>query len=165
MELVHALGIDWRLLIAQIVNFLILMGALSFILYKPLIAVLEKRRTRIEESMVNAERIGAELKRTGAEQARILSEARIESQRIITEATERAETQRNAVLERAKAEVASIVAQSKIQLSADREQLVREVRAQAAELVALATEKVIGEKMTAAKDKALIERVMEQPRV
>ena len=48
MELFAKLGIDWRLLIAQLVNFVILFTALTFLLYKPLIAALDKRRAKVE---------------------------------------------------------------------------------------------------------------------
>jgi len=66
MELFAKLGIDWRLLIAQLVNFVILFTALTFLLYKPLIAALDKRRAKIAESLANAEKIGDELKRANA---------------------------------------------------------------------------------------------------
>jgi F-type H+-transporting ATPase subunit b len=161
MELFEKLGIDWRLLIAQIVNFLILMGALFFLLYKPLLSALEKRRVKIAESLENAERIGAELKRTNAETSRLVGEARAEAQRIITDALTQAEALRTATVEKAKTEVTTIVKESKQQIAADREQLIRDVRAAAADLIAAATEKVTGEKMNSAKDKALVEKVLE----
>ena len=72
MELFAKLGIDWRLLIAQLVNFVILFTALTFLLYKPLIAALDKRRAKIAESLANAEKIGDELKRANAESERLL---------------------------------------------------------------------------------------------
>jgi F-type H+-transporting ATPase subunit b len=161
MELFAKLGIDWRLLIAQIVNFLILMGALTLLLYKPLLAVLEKRRKTIAESLENAERIGAELNRTNTESARLLSEARAEAQRIITESGAQAEKLRVATVEKARIEVAAVIAQGKQQINADREALLREVRAAAADLIVAATEKVIGEKMDSATDKALVEKALE----
>jgi len=162
MELFAKLGIDWRLLIAQIINFLILMGALFFLLYKPLLAALEKRRSKIAESLENADRISDELKRTNTETSRLIGVARTESQRIVTEAGAQAEALRASIVEKTRAEVTAIVAQSKQQIAADREQLLREVRAAAAELIAAATEKVTGEKMNAAKDKAFVEKVLEK---
>jgi F-type H+-transporting ATPase subunit b len=162
MELLRTLGIDWRLLIAQIVNFLILMGVLYFVLFKPVTKALESRRTRIAESLENADKIGAELKRTGEEQARIVAEARREAQKIVNEAELRAEKTRDAVLEKARAEVSAIIKQSKTQIAADREELMHEVRVNAAELITAAAERVIGEKLTAAKDRAMIEGVLER---
>ena len=160
MELFAKLGIDWRLLIAQLVNFVILMTALTFLLFKPILAALDKRRNKIAESLANAEKIGEELKRANAESERIVSEARVEAQRIAAESMKQAEAARVVAVERTKAEVAGIVAAGKHQLAAERDQMTAEVRRAAAELVAMATEKVIKEKMTRAKDKELIEQAL-----
>ncbi len=160
MELFEKLGVDWRLLVAQIVNFLILMGALFFILYKPLIAVLEKRRARIDESLKNAERISSELKHTTDEQSRILSVARNEAQRIVNEARNQVEQAREATVAQAREEALKIIHQSRQQIAHDREQLIREVRAEVAGLITRATEKVIGEKLTAERDRALVSQVL-----
>jgi F-type H+-transporting ATPase subunit b len=157
MELFAKLGIDWRLLIAQLVNFVILFTALTFLLFKPLIAALDKRRAKVIESLANAEKIGEELKRAGAESERIVAASRIESARISAEAAKQAEAARLAAVEKTRAEVAGIIASGKAQLGAERDVMMSEVRRAAAELIASATEKVINEKMTSAKDKSLIE--------
>lgn len=47
-ELLHQLGINWKLLLSQGVNFLILLIALNFLVYKPLIKIVEERRKKIE---------------------------------------------------------------------------------------------------------------------
>lgn len=53
-ELFSQLGIDWRLLVSQAVNFLVLLTVLWFLLYKPLLKLLNDRRTRIEEGLMKA---------------------------------------------------------------------------------------------------------------
>ncbi len=161
MELFAKLGIDWRLLIAQLVNFVILFTALTFLLYKPLIAALDKRRAKVIESLVNAEKIGEELKRAGAESERIVAASQIEAARISAEAAKQADAARLAAVEKTRAEVAGIIASGKAQLGAERDAMMSEVRRAAAELISSATEKVINEKMTSAKDKALIEKVLD----
>ena len=50
-ELFTKLGIDWKLLLAQAVNFLILLVALRITAYKPLLKLLEKRRRKIQEGI------------------------------------------------------------------------------------------------------------------
>jgi len=160
MELFAKLGIDWRLLVAQLVNFVILMTVLVFVLFKPIIAALDKRRQKIADSLENAEKIGAELKRTTEEGERLLSKSRAEAQRIIGEAQKESDSVRAAAAEKARVEVAGIVASGRAQLSADRDAMLAEVRKAAAELVAEATSKVVGEKLTSAKDKDLIEKVL-----
>jgi len=161
MELFAKLGIDWRLLIAQLVNFAILFAALTFLLYKPLIAALDKRRAKISESLANAEKIGEELSRANAESERIVAAAHAEASRISAEAVKQAEASHAAAVEKTRGEISEIIASGKAQLGAERDAMKDEVRRAAAELIAAATEKVINEKMTSAKDKSLIERILE----
>ena len=47
-ELFHQLGVDWKLLLSQGVNFLILLGVLTFFLFRPLLKVMEERKKKIE---------------------------------------------------------------------------------------------------------------------
>ena len=60
-DLFSQLGIDWRLLIAQAVNFLIVLAVLYVVLYKPLIEVIRKRTMRISEGLTNADKAEASL--------------------------------------------------------------------------------------------------------
>ncbi len=161
MELFAKLGIDWRLLVAQLVNFAVLITALTFFLFKPIMKALDSRRAKISESLENAERIGEELKRAGKESERIITDAHLEAQRIAAEAAKQAESARLAAVDRTKTEVASIIASGKAQLAAERDQMTAEVRRAASDLIAMATEKVINEKLTGAKDKQLIEKALE----
>lgn len=54
-QLLSQLGIDWRLLIAQAVNFFLLLIILRLFVYKPLLQLLHDRRKRIEEGVMKAE--------------------------------------------------------------------------------------------------------------
>lgn len=54
-ELFHNLGIDWKLLVSQAVNFGLLIAALRFFAYKPILQLLHERKKRIEEGLAKAE--------------------------------------------------------------------------------------------------------------
>lgn len=56
------LGINWKLLIAQGVNFFALVVLLNYFLYKPLVKLMNDRRARIEEGLKNAENADKRLK-------------------------------------------------------------------------------------------------------
>jgi F-type H+-transporting ATPase subunit b len=53
-QFLSQLGIDWRLLISQAVDFALLLAVLWFFLYKPLLKLLKDRRQKIEEGLVKA---------------------------------------------------------------------------------------------------------------
>lgn len=54
--LIHAFGLDWRFVGAQIINFVIVLVIIWFVAYKPLMAFLEKRQTMIREGVEGAQR-------------------------------------------------------------------------------------------------------------
>jgi F-type H+-transporting ATPase subunit b len=50
-QFVGQLGIDWRLLLSQAVNFLVVLLVLRLFVYKPVLHLLHERRARIEEGI------------------------------------------------------------------------------------------------------------------
>ena len=54
-QLFGQLGIDWRLLLSQAVNFFLLFLVLRIFVYKPLLQLLRDRRARIEEGLAKAD--------------------------------------------------------------------------------------------------------------
>jgi len=54
------LGIEPSLLLAQIINFAIIVVVLSKLLYKPILSMLEKRKREIEESLRLTDKLRAD---------------------------------------------------------------------------------------------------------
>ena len=65
-QTLHSLGIYWPKLLAQTINFGIVLFVLWRFAYRPVLTMLEQRRQKIAESITNAEKIKAELARTEA---------------------------------------------------------------------------------------------------
>lgn len=61
-QLFSQLGIDWRLLISQAVNFLVLLVILRIVAYKPLLKLLHDRRAKIEEGLVKTKEADTRLR-------------------------------------------------------------------------------------------------------
>ena len=53
-ELFSQLGIDWRLLLSQAVNFLLLLIVLRIFAYQPILKLLKDRRAKIEDGLTKA---------------------------------------------------------------------------------------------------------------
>lgn len=60
--LLTQLGVDWKLLLAQGANFLILLTVLTIFVYKPLLKMLEERGRKIEAGLKGAEKAESRLK-------------------------------------------------------------------------------------------------------
>ncbi|MEK7187217.1 MAG: ATP synthase F0 subunit B [Patescibacteria group bacterium] len=67
-QFISQLGIDWRLLLSQAVNFLIVLLVLRLFVYKPVLQVLHDRKTKIEEGIAKANE--AERRLTEAEEVK-----------------------------------------------------------------------------------------------
>src|SRR6202023_3970649 len=76
-------GVYWPNLIAQVILFAIVYWVLKRFAFKPVIAMLEERRRRIEEGQLNAENIKTQLAAAEAKYEEILARANAEAQRLI----------------------------------------------------------------------------------
>lgn len=104
MDFLDKLGIDWRLLIAQLVNFAILFFVLRKFLYKPIIEVLEKRRKQIEENSEKTKNLEIRLQKSDEMYKQKIKEAEQKSLLIVKEAEEIAKKLKTDMLENAKQE-------------------------------------------------------------
>ena len=74
-----ALGIEWPLLISQLINFILLIVLMRMFLYKPVLNMLNARKERIAQSMKDAERVSAAAREAEAEKGKVLDQARREA--------------------------------------------------------------------------------------
>ncbi len=87
-QLIHTFGIDWKILLAQVVNFAVLLGVLWYFLYQPLLSFIEARREKIIQGVADAERAETALKDADAKKSDIIANASIEAEHIIATARE-----------------------------------------------------------------------------
>lgn len=92
------LGIEPKLLLAQIVNFTIIMVILSKLLYKPILAMLAKRKKEIEEALALTERLRADEEKTAAKREKIVTGAHQEAAAIVDEAKKQAKLEEHEII-------------------------------------------------------------------
>ncbi len=159
-ELIQNLGIDWKLLIAQIINFAILFFLLKKFLLKPILGLLEARRQKIEKSLKDAERIEKELTEIKEKREGILNNANKKAEEIFSEAKEIAQSRKTETLNETRKEAEKILEEAKVSIEREKQKLVDEARGDIAELVVMATEKIIKEKLDEEKDRELVKEVL-----
>lgn len=145
MELLTNLGIDWRLFIAQAINFVILLVLLQRFLYKPLIAMLDKREARLKQGLLLSDQMEARAAKMEEERLHVIRDARSEAERIISAAVADAETARAEVLETSRLESKRIVEEGKAILLERERLMLDSARKEVATLVVDSTRKVLGE--------------------
>lgn len=90
------LVIDWRLLVIQAVNFLLLLGILWWVVWRPLLRIIDERRQTIEGGLTAAREQQQLLQQTKAEHDEILARARKTAITLVAEAREERQTERQA---------------------------------------------------------------------
>ena len=146
-EIANQLGISGGLLVAQIVNFLIVMFVLRALLYEPVLNMMEQRKTRIADSMKDAERASSAAQEAEQEKAVVLEEARREAQEIRAQATRDAERIGQEVRGRAEQEAQEIRIKAQADAEEQRATALADVNQQIADLAILATERILGREL------------------
>jgi F-type H+-transporting ATPase subunit b len=161
-DIFTALGIDWRLLILQIVAFLILVWLLGKFVYPWLMKSVDERQASIEEAAKAAKQAQESAADSEAETAKLLAEARKESTEIV--ATAKLEAAEIAATSEAKAKSTAekIVADAHAQIAKDIDKARRQLHDETLQLIALATEKVVRKKLDSKADNALIAEVLKE---
>lgn len=158
MDFLNDFGVQPILLAAQAVNFLVLLWILKRFMYKPLLKVLADRRQTIADSLANAAKIEASLAKTEQERERKLAQAAKEAQQTIEEAGKSASQIIEEAHQKATADINQMLERNNEAMKLEREQLRQQVRADAANLVALALQKVTGKVLTQADQKKLVDQ-------
>jgi len=151
-SLVSIFHIDWKLFIAQLINFAIIFFVLFKFAFKPIAKIMQERTATIEKSLDDARETENRLAEASSEQARILNEAKKDALAIVEKASQSAEQNKQKLIEKTKLEVAAIIAAEKAKIAQEKEESLKEMKQEMTGLVMLAVEKVIKEKMTDNKD-------------
>lgn len=151
-----SLGIDWTLLVLQLIAFLILVVLLRKFVYPVFVKVIDERQEKIDESVKAAQ--AAEQKAESAQEdiAALLKEARKEAKEIVTTAKDEAAAMVEASDKKAKQRSEKIVADAHDQIEKDVIAARKALHNDTIELVALATEKVIGKAVSSGIDEKVI---------
>ena len=142
-----ALGIEWSLLLAQLINFLLLIVIMRMFLYKPVLNMLNARKERIAQSMKDAERVNAAAREAEAEKGKVLDGARREAQEIRAQATRDAEKIAQDVRSRAEGEATEIRMKAQADAQKQTELALADANKQIADLAIMATEKLLGREL------------------
>lgn len=151
------LGINWGLLIAQIFNVVLLVWLLTRFLYQPVLNMLNERTRRIQESLREAEQIKEQLARANQDYDQKLAQARQEAAAILAQAQERAKVQEAEIVAQARQEADRIRSEAREQAMQERDQLLRDLKNQMAELVTVTASRVLGEELKTNHDRLIEE--------
>ena len=156
------LGLTLPSFIGQLINFLILLGLLTFFGYKPVRRMLDERASRIKQSMEQAEATKQEHERARVQVDKQISKARDVGQSIVGQAEQAGERIKEEARQEARAEAQAIAERTRAEMEQERDRLINELRKEFVATALLAAEKVISETLDEKTHRRLIEKTLEQ---
>ena len=147
-EILHAFGIDWRLIVIQIFNFGVLAGVLWYFLYKPVLKILNEREAKIKKGIEDADAAGKARADADTEKNVVLKEAHKEAGEIVARGTQHAEEKGRAVLEEAREKAMRDLKNAEIAAQELKDAARKESDAEIAKLAILGAEKVLNAELS-----------------
>lgn len=146
-SIISTFHIDWKIIIAQAINFGVVFTVLYIFALKPLLKLMAERSEKIGKGIEDAKTNAQVLEKTEAEYNEALAKAKAEANKIFQEGKKEAEAKRAEMLENAKNEVAGVIENSKKVLEAEKMKMVEEAKKEIVDLALKATEKLLSTKI------------------
>lgn len=144
--LISAFGLDWKLLLIQGFNFALLLGGLSYFLYKPVMNMIDERAALVEKGVKNAQEADLILAASKQEGEELVGAAAREAESLITTARNRAEEKGSEIVMSAEAKAHALMLDAHARAEEAKRQAMLESEKEITRAAVLAAEKLIRER-------------------
>lgn len=151
MELLRALGLDWKIFLTQLLNFALLYFVLAKAALPKIRAMMIKREQEIDDGLKNAEAAKLVLAQAKTNEEEILVQARTAAVKIIEESRIKAKLVEDKIVAQAKETAQKIVATGEEQVIVAKEKMLQDVKEELAEVIAIGVKNLTGEEVSAKK--------------
>ena len=161
-EIADTFGWNWQLFLSQVISFCIVALLLRKFAYKPILGVLEERRRRIEEGLINADKIKKELAEAERRYQEILAKANADAQKMIDEVRASSAHLAERKEKEAIAAAEQIIAKAREASAIEHERTMEALKRELGRLVVDTTAKVTGKVLTSDDQRRLQEEAARQ---
>jgi F-type H+-transporting ATPase subunit b len=162
MDILSLLGIELDLFIAQIVNFAILFFVLKLLLYKPVRKVMADRKEKISQGLKDAQSAKEKLEAAGTERAQIIKTARIDADKLVTDAKSASDAARKQSLEDARKQSQGIVDDAKLKAEREFENVSKNAGAMSLNLSQKVVGKILSEIFSDAQKQEILNKAIDK---
>jgi len=155
-------GFDWWIFLSQIISFCLVAWLLQRFAYKPILGVLEERRQRIAEGLLNADKIKQQLAEAEQRYQEILTKGNSEAQKMIDEARASAGVIAERKQQEAIVAAEQILAKAREASALEHERTMSQLKRELGRLVIDTTAKVTGKVLTSDDQRRLQEEASRQ---
>ncbi len=142
-SIISTFHIDWKIIIAQMINFGAVFLVLYFFALKPLKRTMDERSNKIAQGLEDAKANSLTLEKSKKDYEDTLVKARAEAQKLFDENKKEALAKKESMINEAKAEVATILENGKKTLEAEKVKMINDAKNELASLAVLAAEKIM----------------------
>ncbi len=161
-ETAENFGFDLKIFLSQVISFIIVALLLKRFAYKPILAVLEERRQRIAEGLLNAEKIKQQLAEAEQRYQEILTKGNAAAQKMIDEARASAGVIAERKQQEAIVAAEQIMAKAREASTLEHERTMSQLKRELGRLVIDTTAKVTGKVLTSEDQRRLQEEASRQ---
>lgn len=141
-DLFAAFGIDWRLLVINLINFGLLLAALWYFLYEPLTSMLETRRRKMAQGVADAEEAKRQLSEIEGSRADMLAKAGSEADEVIASARVAAQQKGQEIVSASEASAQALLKDAEAQATELKREAIEQSKQEVAKLIVLGMEKM-----------------------
>ena len=161
-ELIKQFGVDWRLLLAQALNFAVLIFVLAKFVYRPVLAMLKKRRDDIEKGIRFTKAAEESMARMDIERRKKIAEAEADAFKIVSAAENAAKQRKEEIAAEAAKKSEAVVAEARRVIAEEKAKMKDEAYAGAEDLIRAGIARVLGKMPAKDRDAALIREAMRE---
>lgn len=154
------LSINFFWIIVAGLNFAFFLAVIWIVAFRPIANMLAARVTKIEQGLADADQARKDRDGATADRDRVLVDARREAGALIVAAQKSAQELRNADIAATREELERLRVKATADIAAERDRALADLRAQVADLALAAAGKVVGESMTDARQRRLVEEYL-----
>jgi F-type H+-transporting ATPase subunit b len=154
------LGLNWQGLLWHLANFVVLLWLLQRFLFKPVVGMLDARSQRVRDSMEQADQARRAAEQAETDRQTLLAETRREAEQIRARADEQAKRILADADARAKERQQLIEQQAEATARQIEERVMAQVRAQLADLVVTAVDRVTRGALDANSQRGLVQQFL-----
>jgi len=155
----EGLGIDIKILVGQIVTFIVLLAILKKFAYKPFLSILEQRSKKIEEGVKKSEEAVTSLQKIRVLGEEIKEKGEKRAKEMILAAEIKAQDKAKVIAAQAEEEKRKVIENAKVAMAKEQEMARERQQKEALDIALLVSEKFLKEKITKEQDKKLLEKL------
>ncbi len=154
------LGIDWKILLGEMINFLIVLFLLKKFALGPFLKILRERKQKIEEGLERSMVAEEKIKEIREKREEIVAKAQQKAMEIFDQGKKKGDEKiRNSIL-LGEQERLNIIQAAKKETQREIDKMKDAERKREVESALALAEKILGEKLDSQKDKALIDKLL-----